>query len=153
MADADKFYAHGLLLKDKPLKKTKSLVSQTSSSKRSSTADAEIFNVHRRLLVQKQLSKTRTLIPKNHRRSPVLRQTLTSSTHIDYSWKTNRWRKLSPWCPKHHPRNAVLRLTLKSSTYIDYCWCRNHCRKLGPSDPKIIQEAQFYGWRWHLLRT
>jgi hypothetical protein len=32
-------------------------------------------------------------------------------------------------------------------------WLRNSWRKLGPSDPKINQEAQFYDWRWHLLRT
>jgi hypothetical protein len=41
---------------------------------------------------------------------------------------------------------------LKSSMYIDYCWLRNRWRKLGPSDPKNHPEAQFYGWRWHLLR-
>jgi hypothetical protein len=43
------------------LKKNESLVSQNSSSKRSSTADAEIFNVQRLLLDQKTLMKTRTL--------------------------------------------------------------------------------------------
>jgi hypothetical protein len=123
--------------------KTKSLLSQKSSSKPSSTADAEIFIVHRLLLVEKPLSKTRTLGPKNHPRSLVLRQTLTSSAHIDYSWQINRWQKLSPCSPKNHPRNPVLRRTLKSSLYIDYCCLKNRWRKLSPWDPKIIQEAQF----------
>jgi hypothetical protein len=67
--------------------KTKSLVSQKSSSKPSSTADAEIFNLHRLLLPQKPLTKTRSLGPKNHPKSLVLRLTLTSTTHIDYSWQ------------------------------------------------------------------
>jgi hypothetical protein len=152
-ANADIFCANRLLLTDKLMTKTKSLVSQNSSSKPSSTADAEIFNVHRLLLAQKPLTKTRTLWPKNRPQSPVLRLTLTSSTEINYSWQTNRWWQLSPCCPKNHPRKPVLRLTLKSSHYMDYCWLRNRWRKLGPSDAKLIQEAQFYGWRWHLLRT
>jgi len=123
------------------------------SSTPSSKADAEIFNVHRLLLAQKPFTKTRTLGPKNHPRSPLLQLRLTASTHIDYWWLRNCWWKLSPCCHKNHPRHLVLRLMLKSSMYIDYCWFRNRLRKLGPWDPKIIQEAQFYGWRWHLLRT
>jgi len=67
--------------------KTESLVSQKSSSKPSSMADAEIFNLHRLLLRQKPLTKTRSLWPKNHPKSLVLRLTLTSTTHIDYSWQ------------------------------------------------------------------
>jgi hypothetical protein len=67
------------------LMKTKSLLSHKSSSKPSSTADAEIFIVLRLLLAQKQLSKTRTLGPKNRPSSLVLRMTLTTSTHMDYS--------------------------------------------------------------------
>jgi hypothetical protein len=31
-------------------------------------------------------------------------------------------------------------------------WLRNRWRKLGPSDPKKHPKAQFYCWRWHLLR-
>jgi hypothetical protein len=46
------------------LRKPKSLLSQISTSKPSSTADAEIFNVHRLLLAQKPLTKSRTLRPK-----------------------------------------------------------------------------------------
>jgi hypothetical protein len=71
------------------LTKTESLLSQKSSSKPSSRADAEIFTLHRRLLPQKLLTKTRSLGPKNLPRSPVLRLTLTSSPHIDYSCQTN----------------------------------------------------------------
>ena len=47
-------------------------------------ADAEIFRAHRLLLAHKLLTKTRPLGPKNNPRSPQLRLTLTSSTHIDY---------------------------------------------------------------------
>jgi len=133
--------------------KTESLRSQKSSSKPYSTADAEIFNVHKLLLAQKLYTETRTLGPKNHPRSPVLRRTATSFAHIDYCCLRNCWWKLSHCYPKNHPRNPVLRLRLKSSMCIDYCWLRNRLPKLGPWDPKIIQEAQFYGWRWHLLRT
>ena len=137
----------------KPLTKTESLVSQKSSSTPTSTTDFYIFYAHALLLTEKQLTKTRSLAPKNHPRSRVLWLTLTSSTHIEYSWLRNIWQKLSPLCPKNHPRILVLRLAQKSSMNIDYCWLRNHLRKLGPWDPKITQEAQFYGWRWHLLRT
>ena len=103
-ADAEIFQAYRLLLAQKPLTKTESLVPQKSSSKPNSTADAEIFILRRLLLPQKPLMKTRSLGTKNHPRSPVLQLTLTSSTHIDYSWQRNRWWKLSPWCPKNHPR-------------------------------------------------
>jgi hypothetical protein len=127
-------------------------VSQKLSLKPSSTADAEIFNVHRLLLAQKSLTKTRTLGSKKSSKKLVLRHTLTSSAQINYSSQTNPWWKLSPCCPKNHPRKPILRLTLKSSHYMDYCWLRNRWWKLGPSDAKLIQEAQFYGWRWHLLR-
>jgi len=133
--------------------KTESLLIQKSSSTPSSKAHAEIFNVHRLLLAQKPFTKTRTLGTKNHPRSLVLQLRRTASTHIDYWWLRNCWWKLSPSCPKNHPRNPVLRLTLKSSMCIDYCWVRNRLPKLGPWDPKIIQEAQFNCWRWHLLRT
>jgi len=78
-ADADIFCTNKLLLTDKPLMKTVSLVSQNSSSKRSSTADAEIFNIHRLLLAKKPLKKLGPSDPKNHPRSLVLRLTLTSS--------------------------------------------------------------------------
>jgi len=74
-------YTHRLLLTEKLLMKTESLMSQKWFSTPIFKADAEIFNVHRLLLAQKPFTKTRTL------------------------------------------------------------------------DQKIIQEAQFYGWRWHLLRT
>jgi hypothetical protein len=87
MADADIFCANKILLTDKPLMKTESLVSQKSSSKPSSTADTEIFNLHGLLLPQKPLTKTRSLRPKNHPKSLVLRLTLTSTTHKDYSWQ------------------------------------------------------------------
>jgi len=123
--------------------KTQTLLSQKSSSKPSSTADTAIFILHRLLLAQKPLTKTRTLGPKNHPRSPVVRLTVTSSTHIDYFWHPKRRRKLSPWCPKNHPQNPVIRLTLKSSMYIDYCWLRNRWRNLGPSDPKNYQRSPF----------
>jgi len=152
-ADADIFCAQRLLVTEKPLTKTQSLLSQKSSSKSSSTADAEIFNVHRLLLAQKPLTKTRTLGPKKHPRSQVLRLTMIFSAHIDYCWLRNRWRKQSPCCPKNHPWNPVLRLTLKSSMYVDYCRLRNRWQKLGPWDPQIIQEAKFYGWQWRVLRT
>jgi hypothetical protein len=99
--------------------KTESLVPQKSTSKPNSTAGAEIFILHRLLLPHKPLTKTRSLGPKNHPRSLVLRLTLTSSVHIDYSWQRNRWRKLSPWCPKNHPRTQF------------YGWCWNiHCTRL-----------------------
>jgi len=151
--DVDTFCAHRLLLTEKLLMKTESLLSQKSSSKPCSTADVEIFNVHRLLLAQKLFTKTRTLGPKNHSRSAVLQLRLTASTHIDYWWLRNRWWKLSPCCHKNDPRHLVLRLTLKSSMCIDYCWLRNRLPKLGPWDPKIIQEGQFNCWGWHLLRT
>jgi len=55
MADNDVFWAYRLLLTEKLLTKTESLLSEKSSSKPSSTADAEIFNVHRLLLTEKSL--------------------------------------------------------------------------------------------------
>jgi len=152
-ADNDVCCAHRLLLTEKPLKKTESLLSQKSSSKHSSTAVAEIFFVHGLLLAQKPLTRTRTLGRRNHQRSQVLRLTIMFFAHIDYCWLRNRWRKQSPCCPKNHPRNPILRLTLKYSMYIDYCWLRNRWRELGPWDAEIIKEAKFYGWRWHLVRT
>jgi hypothetical protein len=82
------------------LMKTESLLSQKSSFKTSSTADAEIFTLHGLLLAQIPLMTTRTSDPKNHRRSLVVRLTLTSSAEINYSWQTNRWWKLSPCVPK-----------------------------------------------------
>jgi hypothetical protein len=124
--------------------KTESLPSQKSSSKPNCTADAEIFNLHTLLLPQKPLTKTRSLGPKNRPISPVLRLTLTSSAQIKYSWQTNRWWKLSPWCPKINPRNAVLRLTLKSSLYIDYCCLRNRWRKQSPWDPSSMSDADIF---------
>jgi hypothetical protein len=69
-ADVDIFYAHRLLLTNKPLTKTESLVSEKSSSKPISMADAEIFNVHILLLAQKPLTKTRTLGPKKSSKKP-----------------------------------------------------------------------------------
>jgi len=83
-ADADIFCAHRLLVIEKLLTKTESLLSEKSSSKPSSTADAEIFIVHRLLLPHKPLTRTSTLGRKNHPRSQVLRLTLKSSAHIDY---------------------------------------------------------------------
>jgi len=83
-ADNDVFCAHRLLLTEKSLTKTESLLSEKSSSKPSSKADAEIFNVRRLLLAQKPLTRTRTLGCKNQPRSQVLRLTLKSSAHIDY---------------------------------------------------------------------
>jgi len=152
-ADADIFCAHRLLLTEKLLKKTESLLSEKSSSKPSSTADAEIFIVHRLLLPHKLLTRTMTPKSKNQPRSQVLRLTLTSSAHIDCCCLRNRWRNLSPSCIKNHPRNQVLRVTLNSSLYIDYCCLINRWRDLGHWDAKINQEAKFYGWHWHLLRT
>jgi len=153
MVDAEIFCAHRLLLTEKLLTKTESLLFEKSSSKPSSTADAELFIVHRLLLPHKPLKRTRTLGRKNHPRSQVLRLTMTSSAPKDYLWLRNRWRKQSPCCPKNHPRNLVLRLTLNSSLKIDYCCLMNRWRELWPWDAKIIQEAKFYGWRWNLLRT
>jgi len=66
MADRDIFSAHRLLLAQKQLTKTKSLLFQKSSSKTSSTSDDEIFNVHRLLLAQKPLTNTRTRRPKKN---------------------------------------------------------------------------------------
>jgi hypothetical protein len=132
--------------------KIESLLSQKSSSKTSSTADAEIFTLHGLLLAQKPLTKTRTHGRKSHPRSPLLRQTMTSSAQINYFWQTNPWWKLRPCCPKIHPRKAFLRLTLKFSMYIDYGWLRNRWRKLGLPDSKNHPRSQFYGRRWHLLR-
>jgi len=97
----DTFCAHRLLLTEKLLMKTESLLSQKSSSKHCSMADAEIFNVHRLLLAQKPFTKTRTLGPKNHPRSPVQQLTLTSSAHIDYCFLRNRWWKLCHCCHKN----------------------------------------------------
>jgi hypothetical protein len=124
-----------------------------SSRELSSTDDAEIFSAHRLLLSKKPLKKTTSLGPKNHPRSPLLRLMLTSSTHIDYCWLRNRWQKLRTCCPKNNPRNPVLLLTLKSLMDIDYCCLTNRWWKLSLWDPKIIQEAHYYAWRWHLLRT
>jgi len=62
--DNDVFCAHRLLLTEKLLTKTKSLLSEKSSSKPGSTAVAEIFNVHKLLLAQKLLTKLWTLDPK-----------------------------------------------------------------------------------------
>jgi hypothetical protein len=151
--DNDVFCAHRLLLTEKLLTKTESLMSEKSSSKPSSTADDELFIVHRLLLPHKPLTRTRTLGRKNHPWIQVLRLTMMFFAHIDYCWLRNCWRKQSPCCLKNHPRNPVLRLTLNSSLYIDYCCLINRWREPGPWDPKIIQEAQFYGWSWHLLRT
>jgi hypothetical protein len=80
-ADADIFSAERLQLAQKQSTETESLLFPKSSSKTSYTADEEIFNVRRLLLAQKPLRKTRTQGPKNHPRSPVLWQTLTSSAH------------------------------------------------------------------------
>jgi hypothetical protein len=77
-----------------------------------------------------------SLWPKNHTISPLLRMMLTSSTHINYCWLRNRWRKLRPSCTKNNPRNPVLRLALKTSMDIDYCWLKNHWQKLSPYGPK-----------------
>jgi len=120
--DADIFYAYRLLLTEKPLMKTESLLSQKSSKKPSSTADDEIFTAHRLLPTQKLLTKIGSLGPKNHPRSLVLRSMLTCLAHIDYCWLRNRSSKLRPCCLKKNSRNLVLRLTLKSSEYIEYCW-------------------------------
>jgi len=90
--------------------------------------------------------------PKNHPRSPFPRLTLTSSTQILLMTDKPLMKTQSllsqkssskPSCPADAEIFIVLRLL----------WLRNRWRKLGPSDPKIIQEAQFYAWRWHLLRT
>jgi len=110
-------------------------VSQTSSSKPSSTADAEILIIQRLLMDQKPLTKTRTLGRKTHPRSPVLPLTLKSSMYVDYSWIRNRWRKLGPSDPKTHLRSPVLRLTLTSSAQIDYTWQKNSWWKLCPCSP------------------
>jgi len=126
---------------------------QKSSKKPSSTANDDIFCAHTLLLPQKPLMKTESLLSQKYPRHLVLRLTLKSSMSIDYCCLRNRWWKLSHSCPKNHPRNPVLRLTLKSSMCIDYCRLRNRLPKLGPWDAKIVEEAQFYGWRWHLLRT
>ena len=99
-ADVDIFCANKLLLTDKPLMKTESLVSQKSFSKTSSTAEAEIFTLHGLLLAQKSLMKTRTLGRKTHPRCLVLRLTLTSTTHIDYSWQKNSSQNWVPAVPK-----------------------------------------------------
>jgi hypothetical protein len=136
----------------KQLTKTESLLFPQSSSKTGYTADAEIFNIRRLLLAQKPLRKTSTQGPKNHPRSLVLRLTLSSSARKDYNWLRNSRQKLSPCCSQSHPRKPVLRLTMKSSMYVDYCFPWKRWGKLGPRDPKIIQEAQFYGWRCHLQR-
>jgi len=152
-ADAEIFIVHRLLLHNKPLTRTRTLGrknhprSQVLRLTLRSSAHIEYWWLRNRW---RKLSPT---CPKNNPGNPVLRLTQTSSAHIDYWWLRNCWRKQSPCCPKSHPRNPVLRLTLKSSMYINYCWLRNSWPKFGPSDPKIIQEAQFYGWRWHLLRT
>jgi hypothetical protein len=61
-------------------------------------------------------------------------------------------RKTRTQGPKNHPV-SLLRLTMKSSMYVDYCLPWNHWGKLGPRDPKINQQAKFYGWRYHLQRT
>jgi hypothetical protein len=138
-ADAIIFSAERLQLAQKQSTKTESLLFPKSSSETCSTADDEIFNVHRLLLAQKPLTKTRTQRPKNHPRSPVLRQTLTSSAQKDYNWLRNSRQKLCPCCSQNHPRKPVLRLTMKSSMYVDYCLPWKRWGKLGPRDPKIIQ--------------
>jgi hypothetical protein len=135
-ADADIYNTYRLMLTEKTLTKTESLLSQKWFSKPSFKPDAEIFNVHRLPLAHKPLTKPRSLGPKNNPRSPVLRLTLTSSVHIDYCWLRNRWWKLNPCSPKNHPRNPLLRLTLKFLKHIDYCWLRNRWWKLGPCGPK-----------------
>jgi hypothetical protein len=99
-ADANIYNAYRLMLTEKTLTKTESLLSQKWFSKPSFKADAEIFNVHRLPLAHKPLTKPRSLGPKNNPRSPVLRLTLTSSMHIDYCWLRNSWWKLNPCCPK-----------------------------------------------------
>jgi hypothetical protein len=106
-ANDEIFNGHRLLLIQKPLTKTKSLRIKKSPKKPSSTADTEIFNGHRLLLTHKPLTETASLGPKNHQWSALLRLTLTSSTHIDYCWLRNRWRKLIPCCPKNNLRNPV----------------------------------------------
>jgi hypothetical protein len=126
------------------------LPTQKSSREPSSTADAQIFRAHRLQLAHKLLTKTRSLGPKNHPRSPLLCRMLKTSMDMDYCWLRNRWQKLCSCCPKNNPRNPVLRLTLKSSMDIDYYWLTDHWQKLSPWDARIIQEAHFYGWRWHL---
>jgi hypothetical protein len=151
--DNDVFCAHRLLLPHKPLTRTRTLGRKNHPRKQvlrltlKSSAHIDYW------WVRNCWRKQSPCCPKKHPGNPVLRLTLTSSVHIDYWWLTNCWRKQSPYCPKDHPRNPILRLTLKSSMYINYYCLRNCWQKFGPWDPKIIQEAQFYGWRWHLLRT
>jgi len=149
-ADADIFCKNKLLLTDKPLMKTEPLCPKNHPRNPVLPLTLKSSMYIDYCWLRNRWRKLGPSDPKNHPRSPVLRLTLTSSAQIDYSWQTNRWWKLSPWCPKNHPRNPVLRLTLKSSIYTDYCCLRNRWRKLGPWDPKIIQQTQFYGWRWHL---
>jgi hypothetical protein len=63
MADGEIFRAYRLLLAQKPLTKTSSLLSQKSSSKPSYTADAENCKAYKLLLGQKPLMKTESLVP------------------------------------------------------------------------------------------
>ena len=153
MGDADMFCANKLLLTDKPLRKTQSLLSQYQPRNPVLPLMLKSWMYIDYCWLRNRWRKLGPSDPKNHPRSPVLWLTLTSSAQINYSWQTNRWGKLSPCSPKYQPRNPVIQLTLKSSIYTEYCCLRNRWRKLGPSDPKIIQEAQIYGWRWHLQRT
>jgi len=146
------------LLIQKPLTKTKSLRIKKSPKKPSSTADTEIFNGHKLLLTHKPLTETASLGPKNHQWSALLRLTLTSSTHIDYCWLRNRWRKLIPCCPKNNPRNPVptanaeifnghrLLLTQKPLTRIESLEPKNH-----PKKPSFTTDAEIFNGHRLLL--
>jgi len=99
-ADTEIFRAYILLLAQKPLTKTSSLLSQKSSSKPSYTADAEIFQLIDYCWLRNRWWKLSPWCPKNQPRNPILRLTLKSSFYIDYCCLINRWRKLGPWDPK-----------------------------------------------------
>src|SRR3990172_2921724 len=136
------FTLHRLLLTQKPLTKTESLVSQKSSSKPSSTADAEMFTLHRLLLANKPLTKTESLLSQKSSSKP----SSTSDTEI-----FTLHRLLLPQKPltktvslghKNYPRSPVLRLTLTYSKHIDCGDSETVDENRIPAVPKIILETQ-----------
>jgi len=166
MANADNFYAHGLLLKDKPLKKTESLVSQTSSSKPltktrtlgpkksskkpSSTANADIFCANKLLLIDKPLTKTESLLSQKSSSKPSSMDDAEIFTLHRLLLPQKPLTKTRSLGPQNHPRTPVLLLTLTSSAYIDYSWQKIVHENWVPAVQKIILKTQFYRWRWNL---
>ena len=99
-ADADIFCAHGLLLAQIPLTRTRTLGRKNHQRSHvlrlTLTSCAHIDYCWLRNCWR----KLSPCCPKNHTRNLVLRLMLKSSLYIDYCCLINRWRELGPWDAK-----------------------------------------------------